>query len=125
MLLLHALLLGGAPAPIALTEGGIGKLTAKTRVSTKELEKLFPGTKISTEDETSEGQVVGTRFVVTDGADKLFEVAVESKSKKPVRVDVDSPVVKTPEGIHVGSPLDDLLTLGKTKKLACGQGVEE
>ncbi len=110
--------------PLKLTESSLGPINSKTKATLTQLKALFRGYKIQSEAFYLDGDPVGESFKVLQGEDLILEINANTADETYIfSVIIFDAKIKTPNGIHLGSKLEDLIAL---KILStCKRGNEE
>ena len=112
----------GKPSGIRVTEEGVGPITGITAFDADAVSALLPGTTVSREEVTREGEKYPAIMVEEDG-ERQMEVVPDADERSVAGVIVFSPGIADMQGIHVGSTYADIYA--KDVKPQCLPGVEE
>ena len=110
------------PVEIKVTEEGVGPITGITAFDPDAVSVLLPGTTVSREEITREGEKYPVIVVEEDG-ERQMEVVPDADERSVAGVVVFSPDIKDIHGVHVGSAYTDIYT--DDVKPQCLPGVEE
>ncbi len=107
-----------------LSESSLGPLNEKTQANLWQIKKLFKGYKVKTDTFFMDGEASGETFRILQGDEILLEINANTVGATYIySVIILDPKIKTPDGIHLGSKLEDLVAL---KVLGnCTRGAEE
>lgn len=107
-----------------ISNEGVGPIRAGTKVTTEEIQSLFPGMTVEKELVYSEDQPSGLAINVMRGKTIILQVISAGKNSDELfSVVVKDKEFRTADGQAVGQPLAQLLK--KFKKRKCKRGVEE
>ena len=110
------------PVVIKVTEEGVGPITGITAFDPDAVSALLPGTTVSRQQITREGEEYPVIVVEENGA-RQMEVVPDADERSVAGVIVFSPDIEDMQGVHVGSSYAEIYGGDKTPK--CLPGTEE
>ena len=110
-----------APPPLTVSAAGVGPIHADTVVRARTLTRLLPGYRAHEQADESEGERVGHAVTLSEDGRPALVVHGDA-ARRLVSVEVRSPAIAAPHGLHVGAAFAALQKVGK---LDCQRGAEE
>ncbi len=110
--------------PLTMTETSIGPINSKTKATLENIKKLFKGYKVEADKYYVDGDIAGEQFKIFQGEDAIIEINADTTGKTYIfSVIIRDAKIKTPQNVHLGSKLEELIALKAFK--TCKRGKED